>query len=145
MSSFAYVGPIREVASVVVVLLLLTLAGCGSTHDASVSGTVTLDGETLDRGTVSFHPVGEGAVAYGQIQSDGSYQVKTGRESGLLPGEYKVTVVATAPPPEPEDPMDEPVGELLTPKRYGRTETTDLQYTVEAGSNTIDIALTSGE
>lgn len=129
--------------AVVVVLAGVLVAGCGSPHEASVSGTVTLDGEPLDRGTVSFHPVGEGAVAYGQIGADGSYEVKTGRESGLAPGDYKVTVVATTPPPPPKDPMDEPVGELITPQRYGAKQTTDLQFAVEPGSNTIDLELTS--
>jgi hypothetical protein len=119
---------------------LLLLAGCGSGHDASITGTVTLDGTALTTGTVTFHPVAAGAIAYGQIDSQGNYAVKTGRESGLKPGSYVVTVVATG---EPSKGMDESPGELLTPARYGNVEQSDLKFEVKAGENKIDIPLTS--
>jgi hypothetical protein len=116
----------------------LTLAvGCGA-HDSSVYGTVTLDRKPLETGTVTFHPAGEGAVAYGRIGADGSYRLHTGAEQGLAAGEYIVTVVATAPPP---DPHSEVVGKLLTPARYGKLDQTDLRYTIEPGRNQIDLAL----
>ena len=116
----------------------LTLAvGCG-THDSSVYGTVTLDGKRLTTGTVTFHPTGEGAVAYGRIGADGSYRLHTGAEKGLAAGEYLVTVVATAPPP---DPHSEVVGKLLTPARYGRLDQTDLRFTIEPGKKQIDLPL----
>ena len=116
----------------------LTLAaGCGA-HDSSVYGTVTLDGKPLESGTVSFHPVGEGAAAYGRIGADGSYRLHTGAEQGLAAGEYVVTVVATAPPPNPHS---EVVGKLLTPARYGSFDQTDLRFTVEPGRNKIDLPL----
>jgi hypothetical protein len=119
---------------------LLLLAGCGSSHDASITGHVTLDGSPLTSGTVTFHPAAGGAIAYGQIDSQGNYAVKTGRESGLTPGSYVVTVVATG---EPSKGMDESPGELLTPARYGSVEESDLKFEVKAGENTIDIPLTS--
>lgn len=116
----------------------LTLAvGCG-THESSVFGTVTLDGKRLTTGTVTFHPTGEGAVAYGRIGADGSYRLHTGAEQGLAAGEYIVTVVATAPPP---DPQSEVVGKLLTPARYGTLDQTDLRFTIEPGKKQIDLAL----
>jgi len=36
-------------------------------------------------------------AAYGQIQADSSYRLKTGSGAGLALGEYVVTVVATEP------------------------------------------------
>ena len=116
--------------------------GCGSKHAASITGQVTLDGKPLDRGTVTFHPVAGGAVAYGQIDADGNYAVKTGRESGLVPGRYRVTVVSAGPPSKGQD---ESPGELFTPVRYGRLEETDLEFEITAGANSIDVRLTSDE
>ena len=116
---------------------LALAVGCG-VHDSSVYGTVTLDGKPLETGTVTFHPAGDGAVAYGRIGADGSYRLHTGAEQGLAPGEYVVTVVATAAPP---DPHSEVVGKLLTPARYGNLDQTDLHFTIEPGKNQIDLAL----
>jgi hypothetical protein len=116
---------------------LAPAVGCGA-HDSSVYGTVTLDEKPLETGTVTFHPVGGGAVAYGRIGADGSYRLHTGAEQGLAPGEYVVTVVATAPPP---DPRSEVVGKLLTPARYNRRDQTDLRFTIARGTNRIDLAL----
>ena len=121
-----------------VIACLWLAAGCGGPHDSSVYGTVTLDGKPLETGTVTFHPAGEGAVAYGRIGADGNYRLHTGAEQGLAPGEYVVTVVATALPP---DPHSEIVGKLLTPARYGNLDQTDLHFTIEPGKNQIDLPL----
>jgi len=121
--------------------LLVLLSGCGGPHAATVSGTVTLDGDALQRGTVTFHPAGEGPLAYGTIDEKGNYTLRTGRETGLAAGEYVVTVVASEPPPSTG--FDETPGKLLTPERYGKLETTDLRFTVNRGANRIDLPLTS--
>ena len=42
---------------------ILAVAGCGSPYDSSVSGTVTLDGQPLTIGTVTFFPDQSGPVA----------------------------------------------------------------------------------
>jgi hypothetical protein len=114
------------------------LVGCGGAYDASVTGTVTLDGEPLVGGHVTFLAVREGATAYGRTMLDGSYELQTGREMGLQPGEYVVTVVATTTP-DPGD--DEQIGELLTPARYNHADTSGLRFTVERGRNQIDLPL----
>ena len=123
------------------ILALLILAGCGRSRDASVSGSVTLDGKPLETGTVTFHPSDGGPAAYGQIGTDGGYSLKTGRQRGIDPGEYVVTVVAATPPSE-QNGLEMP-GQLLTPERYGRTEQTDLHFTVRSGGNRFDLPLTS--
>ncbi len=119
---------------------MLAVAGCGRGHGASVSGEVTLDGKPLDTGTVAFHPLGDGPTAYGGIHPNGTYQLKTGAGTGVPPGEYRVTVVATTAPPT--DGPSVP-GQMITPARYGDPAQSGLHRTVERGSNRIDLNLTT--
>jgi hypothetical protein len=126
-----------------ILLVAIVLSGCGKSHSASVSGIVTLDGKPLPLGTVSFYPEHAGAVAYGSIDKNGHYRVRTGTEEGLAVGDYVVTVVAMTPPREPKYPTENPLGTLITPARYGKREQSNLKYTVAAGANPIDIALRS--
>jgi hypothetical protein len=121
---------------------LLLVAGCGG-KPATVSGTITLDGTPLARGSVAFTPVNGGQKATGVIASDGSYSLNTNRDVGLDVGEYRTTVVSREPgkvdkyggPPLP--------GKYLSPKRYANGATSGLQYNVTKGHNSIDIELTS--
>ena len=122
-------------------LSLMLLVGCGRSP-ATVTGVVSMDGQPLQRGNVGFAPVSGGMKATSRIQSDGSYELSTNRDSGLQLGDYQVTVVSREPgeskgsgPPMP--------GKTLIPIRYGRVKTSKLNYTVESGSNTINIELSS--
>ena len=119
-------------------LSLLLFPGCGSSYDATISGKVMMNGGPLSKGTVSFHPVAGGPVATGAIQSDGTFTVKTATKEGLPPGEYKVTVVATDPPP-PGD--DENPGTLLTAPEFGRIDSTPLSFNVETGENNFEFSV----
>jgi hypothetical protein len=126
------------------VILAVVVAGCGGNDFVSVTGTVTYDGTALDTGTVTFSPAsGQGPNGYGSIQSNGSYEVKTGTSDGLPPGEYKVTVHAAGPPPPPTPENPEPIPESLIPMRYRSASTSGLSYTVTASGGTYDIKLTS--
>jgi len=122
-------------------LALLSLAGCGG-NLASVSGTVTLDDKPLETGTVTFRPVAGGPAGYGEIRS-GSYRVKTGTDSGLAPGEYQVSVMATgpAPPATPQNP--EPIPPSLIPDKYASPQTSGLKFTVSPSGGTFNIELKS--
>ncbi|TWT75678.1 hypothetical protein Pla123a_31880 [Posidoniimonas polymericola] len=127
-------------------LAALTQVGCGS-YDATVSGSVSLDGEPLKSGTISFFPVADGPTAYARIEPTGQYELRTGREAGLAPGEYQVTVVAreqrelaandAGGPPPP--------GKQLTPNHYRDRKTSGLAYTIEPGHNQIDLDLTTAQ
>jgi hypothetical protein len=75
-------------------------AGCSQSSDELprevVSGTVTLDGQPLGDGTITFSP--DGASPSGAVVGGGS-QVKDGkftiaRDLGLVPGNYRVSVNA---------------------------------------------------
>jgi hypothetical protein len=133
----------RILFSLIAAVCLLGTVGCGGVYDSSVSGVVTLDGNPLPRGTVAFNPA-TGAPAYGQINPSGEYTVMTGREEGLPPGSYVVTVVANEAPTEMgKDGAPPPAGKPITPRWYRSKETSGLNFNIEAGSNQIDIALTS--
>jgi hypothetical protein len=120
---------------VVCVLFVSLLSGCGR-HESAITGKVTVDGKLLTSGTVAFYPKSGGAAAYGSIQADGTYKIVTGGADGLAAGDYVVTVVATTGP-QPGFPF----GKKLTADRYGKVETSDLNFSVKPGSHQIDLEL----
>ena len=78
----------------------MMLGGCSGSGDdlprEAVSGTVTLDDAPLARGTIQFRPVDSGAgpaVGGGGVVEDGRFSIP--RETGLVPGKYKVAVNAS--------------------------------------------------
>lgn len=126
----------------------IALAGCGGGLPASVSGRVTLDGQPLTTGLVTFLPVASGPAAYGPVGPDGRYSIQTGGTSGLDPGDYIVTVAANAPPAAAPPPSGgpkyaEPMLLLVTPRRYATKETSPLKATVKPGGQTLDFQLES--
>jgi hypothetical protein len=123
----------------------LFLSGCGGAFDSMVAGTVTLDGKIVPRGLVAFHPVAAGPAAYAQIDESGKYNVRTGRDAGLPPGEYQVTVTASEPPAveKTANGFPPPPGKAITPARYGMKETSALKFSVEPGKNEINLELSS--
>ncbi len=136
-----FVQQARSISVVGMIASVLFTTGCGG-RPATVSGVVSIDGSPLQTGTVTFSPASGGMRASGLIQDDGSYEIRTNRDMGLEIGEYQVAVssrevIDTGPesPPRP--------GKYFAPKRYGRTSTSGLQYSVDKGSNEIDIKLSS--
>ncbi len=134
----------RRLLFVIAAVSGLIVTGCGR-HAAKVSGSVSFDGQPVTTGVVTFNPVSSGAAAYGPIGTDGRYTIHTGAETGLEPGDYKVTVAANATP-EQAAAMGFKVGRegimpLLTPIRYADTSTTPLTVAVKPGSQVIDLSL----
>jgi hypothetical protein len=119
------------------------LAGCGSEYDATLTGAVTLDGKPVPQGTVTWTPVDAGSSAYATIDSDGSYEVRTGREVGLKPGEYFVTVAANESAARTVEGGPPPPGKLIVPIWYRFKDRSGLKFTVEPGGNQIDLQLSS--
>jgi hypothetical protein len=122
----------------------LAAAGCGGMYDSTVSGLVTLNGQPLTRGAVAFFAADK-APAYAQIDTSGRYEVFTGKEEGLPSGQYGVTVVSREPPAQQRSKLGgpPPPGKQITPEWYGNPATSGLNYTVESGSNEINIELNS--
>ena len=126
---------------------ILTITGCGSEF-ATVTGTVTLDGEPLAggpelRGTVYFYPEGgAGAPGVGILDSSGQYSLQTGSQEGVRPGPYVVAVSATQII-MPTTPGGMPAGKPITPRKYGDARQSGFRADVQPGSNTFDFPLVS--
>ncbi len=109
-------------------LLLLTLGGCRGGLEASVKGIVSYQGKPVPYAILNFHyQEGRGPMAYAVSDEDGSYEVFTGSERGLLAGHYFVAI-------------ESPAGTEL-PKHYSDIATSGLEYDIKTGLNEIDISL----
>ena len=116
--------------------------------------TVTLDGKPLANAMVQFSPDGQGRPSAGTTSSDGSYTLQyTADHSGAKIGEHTVTVSVVGADEdyaegEGEDVADDGADD------DGADDENDMdtglppaasdgsiKKTIEAGSNTIDIAL----
>ncbi|HYO23326.1 MAG TPA: hypothetical protein VEQ85_00090 [Lacipirellulaceae bacterium] len=133
--------------------LLLTVGctgGSSNEYDATVQGTVTIDGELAPRGAVTFTPVGKGPAAVGSIGPDGSYALRVGQgtagnpDRSVMPsGKYVATVDVTGPPAPREEGESGPLraGPRLIADKYARRETSGLEFTVTPGMNVIPLKL----
>jgi hypothetical protein len=109
----------------------LLLCGCwGNGLDlAEVRGKVLLDGKPLTKGHVLTQPQA-GRGSNGNIQSDGTFELSSGREKGALVGHHAVSVVAW----EHENALgaESDFGKLLVPKAYTTFQTSNLAIDVSA-------------
>lgn len=92
----------RDCQPVLLSLLAASLlgftAGCGHSdplNRQTVSGQVTLDGISLDAGTIEFSPQDNGNQTGGATIQAGRYSI--GRAQGLPPGKYLVRIYAPTP------------------------------------------------
>jgi hypothetical protein len=122
--------------------------GCSTNQDGidrvSVSGAVTLDGEPLKSGSITFSPKGNGPSAGGVIE-DGSYSVST--EAGPSAGKYSVEIRSMAPTGRKIPNYDGAPGEMMeetydiVPPNYNSR--TELNVEFKNGSKNVqDFALT---
>jgi hypothetical protein len=123
----------------------LSSIGCsGSDFESQVSGTVTLDGETIGPGFLVFVPAsGSTNPANGTIQPGGSYELKTANTAGLHAAKYKVSVTILDQPDVPPGERSYQVAKSRIPTKYNDINTSGLEFDVEPGSNSIDIPLSS--
>jgi hypothetical protein len=82
-----------------VLLALVVWGGCADSADdlprEAVSGTVTLDGQPLEKGMIQFIPaVGRGETQAGAPIERGSYSIP--KREGPVPGRYMVVITASA-------------------------------------------------
>lgn len=112
---------------------------------AEVRGKVTFDGRPLAFGTVTFIPeLAEsqgGRPGLARIEPDGTFTVGTAnptKPAGMLPGRYKVTVLAMK-----ANPSGGSLAELTIPARYTELTTTPFSVDVAAGQNHFEFALES--
>ncbi len=157
------------VFAAVSVVLIFSACGGGDENFGkryAVSGTVTYNGQPLEKGSISFVPE-KGTSASGAINK-GSYALSTGGEQdGALPGKYRVTIVAkediealakaefakTSKRPEseiiavPRSIMSSAAAKAksLIPTGYGDLRTSPFTAEVKEQSNTIAFALSDAE
>jgi len=128
--------------------LLLAAVGCRASSGplTAVRGKVSYRGVPLTAGTIVFTPDTargcHGDIAFADIQSDGSYTLKTGESYGAVPGWHRVTVcsllpaAATPPGQPPAIPLS------LLPPRYRDPRLSGLSCEVKADqANGIDFQL----
>ena len=125
-------------------LVISCVSGCGSEFGATATGVVSLDGKPVNPGFVTFAPEDATAVpAVSDLDSNGHFELTTKKKPGLAPGTYRVAVQAFRPPNVPAGQRTMKPSEPLVPVKYLQVTTSGLEYTVERGSNTIDIQLVS--
>lgn len=127
-------------------LCLIPICGCGpeKTKEVMVTGSITIDGEPLEEGSIQFVSVeGETPTGGGTI-INGTYTAQ------VSPGAKKVLVLAyevVGEEPEYEGVADSPmreVRELVTPEAYNAKHLTPLEATItDADMEGVDFELTS--
>lgn len=136
--------------SVLLCFTTLIAVGCGGPEYEgakrfAVKGTVTVDGEPMDYGTISFIPSSEAARVSGGPIVDGKFEMREGR--GANAGQYRVEIRWQKPTgkkyrdPDTEEMMDERKEGL--PKRYH--EQSELTADVSEENHTFDFALTTND
>jgi hypothetical protein len=133
-----------RIASLVV--LLSAVVGCGD-RLATVTGTVTLDGQPLRRGpelvgTVQFVPENGGVTATAYLDENGQYTLTSGSRQGTQPGRYLIAVSATKIIPADTE-GGAASGRPATPRRYADPMESGFAVEVVPGRNTFDFPLSS--
>jgi hypothetical protein len=130
-------------ATVPVALALAALIGCGrGIERVSVAGAVSLDGQPLAEGSISFVPLAGGPSAGCQI-SGGRFSIP--RAQGPGPGRYRVEIVAFEETGRQVEDDDVPgATQTLTrqviPPRYNERSTLEVELGRD-GANALEFAI----
>ena len=131
------------------VLLLVCLPGCGGADGDPcwATGSVTLNDERIEQGTIVFEPLGQGGARGGATINDGTYQIPEDR--GMWAGSFTVRIIGYRQTGETEAPFEALDGEStedvdkveeIVPRKYNSNST--LEVTLTAGENQHDFELT---
>lgn len=149
----------RHVSCFLLIGAFLFSSGCGEGGPsvASVSGTVTYQGQPVADAMVSFIPE-KGAPGNGQTDASGKYTISTRGKNGAVLGLNKVTVtkMTTDGPAMPANPTPEDMRkaaeasarmsqtESQLPSKYGTAFSSGLTATVtsDESANVFDFDLT---
>jgi hypothetical protein len=84
---------LRIAFGIVFAAIIAAMSGCGTSSRAAIKGTVSVNGQPLESGDISFSPVSShGGPTAGAAIARGGYNIPA--EQGLLPGDYKVQIHA---------------------------------------------------
>jgi hypothetical protein len=141
----------RTLWTAALALPVFLLAGCSQSGGdaAPTPSTVTVKGKVLlpggqpaTGGVVLFEPVEGGTEAYGLLNKDGTFTIKTfgGTQDGAVPGKYKVAVTPNHHHPELTKAAAEE-GRRSIPKKYWKADTTDLTADVTSSTGELTFRL----
>lgn len=109
-------------------LFVILTSGCGGQTDGRVpvSGTVVLDSQPLDRGSLELHPLDTTGTISGGTVRDGLFEIEA--DQGPKPGKYQVRIFAAGGAFE-ADPNAPPGPEAETP---GATERVPARFNTQS-------------
>jgi len=120
-------------------LLLPWLLGCSTDDLVAISGQVTLDGNPLANGTITFVPADGKGPSAGAVIENGSYRVR------VAPGSKKVQILGYKnlgqrrhDKNDPSSPMID-INEQIVPERYNKN--TELNCEVDPNTGPLDFAI----
>jgi len=117
-------------------LAVASLAGCEANNPLgrqAIDGTVTLNGEAVEKGSIEFSPHGAGkGVSSGARIVDGQYSIAA--EKGLPPGSYLVQIYAPKLPKAVTDKISEgkPPGMDAPERDFLGVETIPPEYNLRS-------------
>lgn len=139
-------------------LALMAQPGCGNDGLATLTGTVTIDGELASAGIgLEFNPLQGGSPSYAQTDEQGVYEAAyTHKRMGIEPGEHRVKLfpagggggggrpVREKMPVPGENAAGSMRGSSPSGPKLPRSYYSEImKITVEPGNNTITIPLES--
>ena len=144
----------RSLSLLPLMLLSFAITGCndGRFTFAPVSGTVTVDGEPLDRAYVSYDPIATaedgiaGPSSYGRTDSEGRYTLKTtGDHQGAVVATHRVSIRSrlTEARGEDEDSVVIIRKEIL-PEHYHRSTELRMEVPID-GTDQANFELETGK
>ncbi len=94
---------IRLASLLSVAVAIVSATGCGKGLNP-VSGKLVIDGKPgMEGARVVFVPQGNTKMANGVVGADGTFEMMTYQKKGVMPGDYKVTMInSTQSIPQPE-------------------------------------------
>ncbi len=133
----------RIVLSGFALLVMVALSGCGEkSSNVQITGKISIDGEPIPKGTISF------VAADGETPTGGGV-IKDGTYTALVPPGEKVVLVlgnkVVGQEPLYEDVADSPMRdsyEKVTPDAYNAAHLTPLKATITESQEGLDFELT---
>jgi hypothetical protein len=137
-----YCRLIRFTAVLLLILGFLAIEGCSAKSKINVSGKVSYKGQPVRPGYVQFFDSRGTILSSADLDADGTFTA-----TDVPPGEVQVAVrllPGIAVPKKNGDSVDGtgPVGKSAPiPLKYKDPKTSGLRYTINAGTNHLDIEL----
>ena len=127
----------RVLVGLAMVASVLIATGCDNRPSrVPVSGQVTIDGEPLEFGSITFYATGGGRPGGASLAEGGSYSVTMhDPNDGLPPGKYTVTVAAA-------EWVSDKACRWHAPKHYQDAKTSGLTAEIKNEATTMNFNLT---